>query len=519
MLKIADVGPRRRTGSFSILDHHDLLPPTPAPTPCSSFIPPSLLDEYEAKLIQAAENLLFEPRKPSPQSIQDKKKIDEIEKICKEFYLNDEQLREVEQRMVLEINWGLGKSTNSISNIKSYITYVSQLPTGREHGKFLALDLGGTNFRAILIELEAGTASIKMKSVKHPVSQDLMQGPGVNLFNFMVDRLRDFMIEHQLLNNIRYKLGFTFSFPTIQHGLNSADLANWTKGYVCSGVEGEDVGRLLNESIARYTDMNIEVCAILNDTTGCLLACAYKRPDCAMGVIIGTGTNASYVEDIGNVELYEGSPGKHKQVVINTEWGALGNTGNLDIIRTKFDHLVDTNSKNPQKQVYEKLISGMYLGELTRYILLEASERKLIFSGTKTSILQEKEVFQTRHISAIESDEHGEYTSIQEVLEELDLSEGATELDYQIIRYICECVSTRAALLAAAGVAALLNKMNRKRVTVGMDGSLYKFHPHFHDRMVAKIANLVDPSIQFNIVLSEDGSGRGAGLAAAVSRR
>jgi hexokinase len=34
---------------------------------------------------------------------------------------------------------------------------------------------------------------------------------------------------------------------------------------------------------------NIEVSAILNDTTGCLLACAYKRPDCAMGVIIGTG--------------------------------------------------------------------------------------------------------------------------------------------------------------------------------------------------------------------------------------
>jgi hypothetical protein len=33
----------------------------------------------------------------------------------------------------------------------------------------------------------------------------------------------------------------------------------------------------------------IEVSAILNDTTGCLLACAYKRPDCAMGVIIGTG--------------------------------------------------------------------------------------------------------------------------------------------------------------------------------------------------------------------------------------
>ena len=36
--------------------------------------------------------------------------------------------------------------------------------------------------------------------------------------------------------------------------------------------------------------------AILNDTTGCLIACAYKRPNCAIGVILGTGTNASYLE-------------------------------------------------------------------------------------------------------------------------------------------------------------------------------------------------------------------------------
>jgi hypothetical protein len=30
--------------------------------------------------------------------------------------------------------------------------------------------------------------------------------------------------------------------------------------------------------------------------------------------------------------------------------------------------------------------------------------------------------------------------------------------------------------------------MGRRRVTVGMDGSLYKFHPHFHDRMVTKVS-------------------------------
>ena len=113
---------------------------------------------------------------------------------------------------------------------------------------------------------------------------------------------------------------------------------------------------MLETSIQRYPDIDVKVSAILNDTTGCLIACAYKRHDCAIGVIIGTGTNASYVEDLRNVELYQGPKGTKKDVVINTEWGALGNTGSLDFIRTKYDHSVDQNSKNCGKQVYEKLI-------------------------------------------------------------------------------------------------------------------------------------------------------------------
>ena len=58
----------------------------------------------------------------------------------------------------------------------------------------------------------------------------------------------------------------------------------------------------------------------MNDTTGCLIACAYKHPDCRVGVIIGTGTNASYVEKLELVDLYEGDkPLGKSEVVINTE--------------------------------------------------------------------------------------------------------------------------------------------------------------------------------------------------------
>jgi len=525
MLKVANTG-RRRSNSFSLLDKGDSVPQASSSTSSTSLIPDSMIEnriidlhlDNQDELQRAAEEMILRPSYVETEVEEERGRLNELKDLCKGFLLNDIQLKHIETRMEQEINWGLGRHTNSSSNIKSYITYVSKLPTGRESGTYLALDLGGTNFRVILVELDTGTTSVRMKAVKHVVTEDLMMGPGVNLFNFMADKLKDFMIEHHLLGDKHY-LGFTFSFPTVQHSLSSADLATWTKGFVCQGVEGEDVVKLLEEAIKRHPEMNIEICAILNDTTGCLIACAYKRPECAIGVIIGTGTNASYVEDLQNVELYEGKAGKKKEVVINTEWGALGNTGSLDFIRTEFDHAVDRNSKNFTKQVYEKLISGMYLGELLRQVVLVATQKKILFKGQIIENLKKKDVFLTRHISEIESDEVGDYSSTWAVLTEVGMKSVATQFDCQMLRFICECISIRATLLAAAGVAALLNKMGRRTVTVGMDGSLYKFHPHFQTRMTAKIRHLVDKNIHFNLVLSEDGSGRGAALAAAVAAR
>lgn len=45
-----------------------------------------------------------------------------------------------------------------------------------ERGNFLALDLGGTNFRVLLIQL-SGT-EVKMENKIFPISQDLMVGHG-----------------------------------------------------------------------------------------------------------------------------------------------------------------------------------------------------------------------------------------------------------------------------------------------------------------------------------------------------
>lgn len=87
------------------------------------------------------------------------------------------------------------------------------------------------------------------------------------------------------------------------------------------------------------------------------------------------------------------------------------------------------------------------------------------------------------------SDPKGRYTNCREILAELGLR-NVSDQDCENVRYVCSVVSRRAAHLVSAGIAALLNKMGEDNVTVGVDGSVYRFHPHVHDLMTAKIKEL-----------------------------
>lgn len=53
------------------------------------------------------------------------------------------------------------------------------------------------------------------------------------------------------------------------------------------------------------------------------------------------------MEEIRNIEIVDGNEGR---MCVNMEWGAFGDNGCLDDIRTKYDQAVDENSLNEGKQ-------------------------------------------------------------------------------------------------------------------------------------------------------------------------
>jgi hexokinase len=345
-----------------------------------------------------------------------------------------------------------------------------------------------------------------------------MLGHGKWLFEHIANCIYEFMEQENLLGR-KFPLGFTFSFPCRQMGLASAQLVRWTKGFRCEDVEGYDVVKLLHDAIERKGNMSIECIAIINDPVGALMSGAHQDKNCHIGLILGTGTNCCYMEDLKNVELWDGDNDEPRQVIVNTEWGAFGDNGVLDFVRNPFDLELDRNSLNPGHQLFEKMISGMYMGEIVRLVLIQLTAEGLLFGGEGSEELLTRNNFLTKYISEIEGDKpDGNFPNTMLVLQELDIPHFTVD-DCRHVQHVCWQVSQRAAYLAATAVAAVVNRLNRDKVTVCVDGSLYRFHPHFHDLMNKKIAQLIKPHHKFQLTQSHDGSGKGAALVAAVALR
>lgn len=79
---------------------------------------------------------------------------------------------------------------------------------------------------------------------------------------------------------------------------------------------------MFRESLVREK-VPIKLVALVNDTTGSLIASNYVDPTTKIGVILGTGCNAAYMETVGNIPkmAHLGLPAD-QEMAINCEWGA-----------------------------------------------------------------------------------------------------------------------------------------------------------------------------------------------------
>lgn len=368
-------------------------------------------------------------------------------------------------------------------------SYVVKLPTGKEKGICLAIDLGGTNLRVCSVELH-GNSTHSLVQSKVAIPQHLMTAKTYkDLFHFIAKHTESFMLQNlpgevenwrkivrdnrvtdKVRNQHAHSLGFTFSFTFDQHAINKGTLMYWTKAFSIDDAVGRDPCEMLQEA---FDDIHLPlvVKALVNDTVGTLAARAYAAPGTSqtlLAAIFGTGTNGAYMERISNITKLHthpdfSSPSADEFMALNTEWG--GFDRDLTVLpTTSFDRELDRDSVNPDDQHYEKRISGLYLGELLRRVLLadlNSTTPCLGFKAKADSKVHTAYSIDSSLLSAIVQDSSPDLeVARMRIARDLDTT-PVSVADAEALKTVAGAIGRRAARLSAIAIAGVVIQSGR----------------------------------------------------------
>ncbi|KAI3894163.1 hypothetical protein MKX03_003720 [Papaver bracteatum] len=340
-------------------------------------------------------------------------------------------------------------------------------------------------------------------------------GTDLNMLNSYVDNLRgtNFRV-------LRIQLGgrdgrvvkqeFTEVFSILPELMTSAtsliasgNLIRWTKGFSIDDAVGKDVVVELTRALDRQ-GIDMRVAALVNDTIGTLAGGKYVNNDVAADVILGTGTNTAYVERAHPIP-------KSREMVINMEWG---NFWSSHLPVTEYDKALDQDSLNPGKQIFEKIISGMCLGDIVRRVLCKMAEEAGFFGDIVLPKLKTPFLLRTPEMSVMHHDTSPDLRVVESKLKDIFGISGTSLETRRIIVDLCNIVATRGACLSAPGILGILKKLGKDMVKEGekqrtvraiLHGGLFEHYTEFGDEVAHTVV----------IEHANDGSGIGAALLAA----
>ncbi|GHV84448.1 hexokinase [Spirochaetia bacterium] len=379
------------------------------------------------------------------------------------------------QDVLIDMERGLRGQTSPLPMIPSYLHPVSQVPLGK---KVIALDAGGTNFRAARVHFKEAGRPEAEGTKKAPMPGTGGRVNAVEFFDQIAELAAPLIKEGGDIEGI----GFCFSYPMeMQENGDGIPMA-FSKEVDAPEVIGKPVGQGLREALARRGIKAPERIVLLNDTAATLLsglgqipadAGRNKGPDKygvqggpMVGFILGTGFNTAYPEsDIPKIGFHSG---ESPQIVVCE-------TGNCAPRYLGYlDREFDAGTKHPGSYTLEKAAAGAYLGPLSFHILKQAiSDGVLSFARSKE--FAALPTLETRYLNEFMHAPLAGEGPIGELF-------GPGELD-AIRSFACltSIVTRRGALFSAAVVAAAIERMDAGHdpfapVRVAVEGTTYMIY-------------------------------------------
>ncbi|KAK9474228.1 uncharacterized protein V1510DRAFT_307741 [Dipodascopsis tothii] len=367
-----------------------------------------------------------------------------------------------------------------------------------------------------------------------------MTGTSKELFGFLASKVSDFINDHlgEHFEEMKtrtgedehiFKLGFTFSFPINQTAVNRGTLLRWTKGFDVVDAIGKDVCLMLQEELDAL-DLKTHVAALVNDTVGTLMSRAYTFPGnhtTVAGVILGTGTNCAYIESMPAITKLDHSAqpdaiANVPNMIVNTEWGAFDDEL-LVMPMTIYDRELDGHTPNPGAQMFEKRVSGMFLGELLRCVVADLIDRNVLFGGRSSTPLITPWSQDTSVLSRMQADITPDLETVNNIVTREFEIPSCTYDERVALKTIVDAIGRRSAYLSGAVISGLLRHTKSiggpRPVDIGVDGSVFEFYPDYEIMMREAIAIALGSEVEqaISIGIAKDGSGVGAALCALVA--
>lgn len=142
---------------------------------------------------------------------------DPLQSIRQVFDLNHATFKAIVDGFKAEYESGL--NTASAAGLATMIpSYVTTLPTGKEQGTYLALDLGGSTLRVSAVEL-LGDCNIKVTEIRRAIAphDPLRTSGSTTFFDWIVDTIAELILKIGLdatvYSNEPLSLGVCWSFP------------------------------------------------------------------------------------------------------------------------------------------------------------------------------------------------------------------------------------------------------------------------------------------------------------------
>ncbi|KAF7340276.1 Phosphotransferase [Mycena venus] len=467
---------------------------------------------------------------------------DHLRKYESLFTLTPQRMRMIVEAFKDTLELGLTKPEQIVPMIP---TYVFGWPTAQETGDILAVDLGGTNLRVCLVTLQ-GEGKFEITQTKYRLTEEQKQEDGQKLFDFCAECLKTFVDTNladensglRLKEGEKLPLGFTFSYPCSQERIDHGELIRWTKGFGAANTEGHDVAAMFRKSLEKY-ELPVALTALINDTTGTLIASHYVNPKTKIAVIFGTGCNAAYMERVGDIPKIKNlGIDDEAEMGINCEWVrslrfVRARAPTEDEVRPDRGRDIEQAGRTgvrggsrspapfpPTHPVARNSSPAATSARSFASSSASSSTRASSSSGKTPTSSRRPYVFDTAFLSLMESDPTDELLMGIGIFTHFFAVE-TTLAERQFFRALAKLIGRRAARLSACGIAAIVGKMGylEEGCAVGADGSLYNKYPGFADRVHEGLVDIFGEKGR-NIVThhAEDGSGVGSAIIAAMTK-